>query len=277
MPMDPSTLRGIIIVAVIVVAILIYTQVKKAGNMRKAATGEDKELLKRLAAQALPGESDYQIVYGHWEDVQHYGRSTRTTYYTYILAYDTERLLVIPLGYEKGKPVPGRPGLIIKDFVGMADLDLTRDKEDNLRNVQLHFRDKEGKELIQVRVDATNLREDRFHHFNILQQEELARFERFITPFADKVNNNAENIALKEELNLKSNKQNAKSGLILGILGILFSWTVIIGLIFGGIGLLCAPWPKSTGGKPKAPFITCCVALFLSLLSVVMFVIAINS
>ena len=83
--------------------------------------------------------------------------------------------------------------------------------------------------------------------------------------------------ALKEELNLKSNKQNAKSGLILGILGILFSWTVIIGLIFGGIGLLCAPWPKSTGGKPKAPFITCCVALFLSLLSVVMFVIAINS
>lgn len=275
--MSPENLRILIILAVIVIAVVVYTQVKKASNMRKAATGEDKELLKRLAAQALPGETDYQVVYGHWEDVQHYGRTTRTTYYTYILAYDTERLLVIPLGYEKGKPIPGRPGLVIKDYVGIANIDVTKDKEERTRRVSLDFKDKEGKQLLQVQVDATNLREDRFHHFNILQQEDVERFERFIRPFSDKVNQNAENVALKERLTDKANKQGAKSGLILGVLGIFLSWTVIIGLIFGGIGLLCAPWPKHTGGKPKAPFLTCCIALFLSLASLLMFILAISS
>ena len=93
--MDPQTVRIFIILAVIIAVIVVYTQVKKASNMRKAETGMDKEKIKQLAARALPGESGYRVAYAHWEDVQHYGRTTRTTYYTYILAFDAERLLVI--------------------------------------------------------------------------------------------------------------------------------------------------------------------------------------
>ena len=121
-------LRVVLIVAIIVVVCFIYYQSKKKLNMQKAETGEDKERVKKLMTSLLPPDMNCKIAYAHHEDVQHYGRSTRTTYYTYILAFDQERLIVSSLGYEKGEPVPSRPGLITKEMVGVADISSYKDK-----------------------------------------------------------------------------------------------------------------------------------------------------
>ena len=61
-------------------------------------------------------------------------------------------------------------------------------------------------------------------------------------------------------------KKGAKSSKTLGILSIVFSWLFIAGLILSVIGLISAPKPKETGGKPVPGFILCCVGLALSLL-----------
>lgn len=92
----------ILIFAAIIAAIWIYIVIREKVNLRRAATGEDKERLRRAVAQVLPGESGYQVAYGHYEDVQHYGRKKITTYYCYGLAFDASRIWVMPLQFEKG-------------------------------------------------------------------------------------------------------------------------------------------------------------------------------
>ncbi len=266
--------RAILIVAIIVIVCFVYYQSKKKLNMQKAESGEDKERVKQLMRSLLPPDMNCKIAYAHHEDVQHYGRSTRTTYYTYILAFDQERLIVSALGYEKGEPIPSRPGVISKDIVGVAEVSSYKDKEGRVKTLNIMLRDKDNKELLHCQVDAVNLREDRFHHFNILQQEELEELERMMQGFANVVNE--ENKELQERIHADSAKRERKSAIILGVLGILFCWTTIVGLIFGAIGMICAPKPKETGGKPTMPFILNCIALFLSLASLAACIYAIN-
>lgn len=53
------------IIVVIAAAAAVYIFMREKINLRKAAGGEDKERLKKAVARALPGESGYQVAYGH--------------------------------------------------------------------------------------------------------------------------------------------------------------------------------------------------------------------
>lgn len=267
---DLSNFTWVIIVG-IVAACVVWSQLKESKNKKLAQTGADLQRLRDAVARVLPGETGYTVAYAHYEDVQHSGRSTRTTYYAYAVAFDATRLWIIPIGFKKEEILPGKPYLASGN-TGMADVSPKKHKGE-VNGVSITLRNKMGESPIHIEVDVWNTRKDRFHHLNVYQQQEFDQFYTFITGMAETVAR--ENADLKELMDEKANKQNAKSGTILGILGILTCWTCIIGLIFGGVGLLCAPKPSETGGKAKAPYLLSLIATILSVLSGVMILVAI--
>jgi hypothetical protein len=252
----------LIIVGIVAVCV-IYSQLKEQKNEKLAASGEDMERLKGIVASVLPGETGYTVAYAHHEDVQHYGRSTRTTYYTYALAFDAARLWIIPLGYKKNEILPNKPYLATGN-IGMVNVDTTV-KNGELKSVSVVLRDKMGESPIFLEVDTLNTRKDRFHHVNILQPEECEKFSTFMASFSDTVAK--ENEGLEELMKEKANAQGAKSGKTLGILSLATFWIFgFVGLIFGIVGLIVSPKPSATGGKATAPFIMNLVGTILSAL-----------
>lgn len=272
--MDQNTILGIGILVVIGVVIFIYEQVKEKKNKQLTENGEDMRRLKEAVATVLPDQTGYEVVYGHWEKVEYYGRSRRTTYYSYALAFDAERMWMIPLGFEKDKILPARPVLITKESLGMATVTPHEDKKTGeLKGVSLVLRDKDGKSPVNLDVDVLNLRSDAYHHMNIAQPQEAESFRRFISGMAETVAQ--ENTDLDARMKSDALKQAHKGARTLGILGLCTCWMGFIGLIFGGIGLLTAPKPKDTGGKATAPFIMCLVATIISAIVTILFFVGI--
>ena len=111
-------------------------------------------------------------------------------------------------------------------------------------------------------MTARNLQSDRFHHFNILQQEECEAFARFAGTLAQTVT--AENGELREKMARDSLESGKKSSKTMGILSIVFCWLFIAGIIFGIIGLIAAPKPKETG-KAVPGYILSLIGTILSL------------
>lgn len=251
----------------ILVAVLaiwaVYTIIRRHRNLSAAQEGEDMVQLKEAVAKALPNESGYQVICARYERSTHSGRTTTIYHYTYAVAFDALRMWVIPLGFEKDNIRFQTPILITGDQLGLVEVTEKR-KRDQISRVNVKLRDKEGRSPLEFYADAQLLRVDRFHHFNISQQEELERFAGFICSFAQKVN--SENVPLQERMADETLTLSGKRSKILGVLSILGCWTSLAGIILAGIGLVIAPKPKDTGGKPETGFILCCVGLTLSLL-----------
>lgn len=267
-----NTTKALILFVVIGIAVWIYSKLKEKKNIGLAQNGEDMRRLQEAVARVLPNESGYQVVFAHWEKVEYYGRTRRTTYYSYALAFDDARLWVIPLGFQKDDIRPGQPILLTKESLGIAEVD-THMKNDLLNRVSVTLRDKDGKSPVNLEVDALNLRSDRFHHLNIDQTQECAQFSAFIAGMSDTVAR--ENAGLEDRLHSEMLANSSKGSKTLGIVGIALFWTGFIGLIFGGIGLLNAPKPAETQGKAETPYILCLIATILSALATVVGIAAI--
>ena len=257
---NPMT-TWIVIAFFAIVALLTFIKYRK--NLAALETGEDMEKLKEAIRKVLPGESGYKVVYAHWQRSESYGRRTTTYYYSYGIAFDADRMFIVPLKFDKDQILPQQPALVTKDNVGVLEVNETR-KQDLLSQVSVVLRNKNGESPVEFDVDVKNLRSDRFHHFNIRQQEECEAFSRFIAPLAQTVT--AENGELREKMAHDAIESGKKSSKTMGILSIAFCWIFIAGIIFSVIGLLSAPKPKETGGKAVPGFILCCVGLALSLL-----------
>lgn len=255
--------KAILLVGAILAVCLLYTLIKRRKNLSAAQEGGDFVRLKETVAKVLPNESGYKVVCAHYERSEHSGRTTTIYHYTYALAFDATRLWVIPLTFEKGQTQPQTPFLITSDNVGVAEVSEKR-KQEQVTQVQVTLRNKDGEAPLDLYVDAQNLKSDRFHHFNINQQEECEQFANFINSLAQKVT--AENGELRERMAAEQISSGRKSSKILGILSIAFCWLPLAGIILGVIGLLFAPKPKQTGGKPAAGFLLCLAGLVLSLL-----------
>lgn len=247
----------------IIIVVVIYTLIRRQKNLAALQTGEDMEKLKEAVRKVLPDESGYKVVCAHWERSESHGRRTTTYYYSYAIAFGGERMFIIPLKFEKDQILPQQPILITSGNIGVLDVNETK-KKDMLSQVSVVLRNKNGESPVEFDVDVRNLRSDRFHHFNILQQEECEAFSRFIGSLSRTVT--AENGELRERMTNDAIGSGKKSSKTLGIMSILFSWLFIAGLILSVIGLFAAPKPKETGGKPVPGFTLCCIGLGLSLL-----------
>lgn len=268
MPEDNYLLYGIIFVA-IVVAIFLYSHFKEKANLKKAANGEDKARFQE-AVRKVMGEGDYMIAYAHWEDVQYYGRTRRTTYYHYALAFDEERLWIMPLRFEKELILPDKPILATSEMLGIVSVSERMNKKTGVVDqVSATLNDKDGKKLVELTVDAVNTREDRFHHLNLLQEDECGQFYGFISAMSGQVQ--SENEDLPDRLKAEANAKRSKNARIEAIVGLVFAIIFpLIGLILGFCAIATAPKPKANGGKFGVPLILGIVAVVLSTVMFVM-------
>lgn len=263
--MDSETILVFLGVVAMFVVGFAYIQVREKINLKKAETGEDKEKLRQLVALALPGETGYRVAYAHWEKVEYRGRTQRTTYFCYALAFDASRLWVIPLRFQGNEAVPAQAVLFTSEMIGMAEVDISKHIE-SVRRVNVILRDKEGKQFLICNVDAANTREDRFHHFNILQEEECDRFAQFMQSMSNQVKQS--NQGLAERLADDEMAQKAKKAKKLGIIGLACFLLPIISVALGVVGLCAAPKPKQTGGKATAALLLPALSLAVGILMI---------
>lgn len=249
-----------IVLAIIVIAIA-YTLIRRQRNLAALQTGEDMEKLKEAVRKVLPNEGGYKVAFAHYERSESYGRRTTTYYYSYAIAFDSQRMFVIPLKFEKDQILPQQPALLTSENIGVAEVSEVR-KGDQLKEVYMIVRNKNGENPFQFYVTARNLNSDRFHHFNILQQEECEAFAQFASSLAQKVT--AENGELREKMSLDALESQKKSSKIFGILSICLCWFFIAGLIFGIIGFISAPKPKKVG-RTVPGFTLSVIGILLSL------------
>lgn len=260
----------VVILAVVIVAIFFYVHFKGKADLKKAATGEDKARFEeaiRKAMGELMNEGNYTIAYSHWEDVEYRGRTTKTTYYHYGLAFGDGKLWIMPLRFEKELIMPDKPVLATDEMLGMVNVTEYKNKKTGkVTHVSATLNDKNGKKLVELTVDQQNTKEDRFHHLNMLQDEECEKFYQFISEMSGQVSQENADLPgkLKAEENAKKSK-NAKIEAIVGlVLAVLFPF---VGLILGLCAIATAPKPKATGGKMELPLI---LGIAATVLSVVM-------
>ena len=263
--MKPETVYGILAFAAIGIVIFVFMQLKEKKNKRLAESGEDKARLKSVADRLFAGIEDCHPLYGHYEDVQHYGRSTRTTYYRYLLAHDSRRLWVAPLDFQQGSILPAQPVEITKDDLGKATVDVRTAKDGRTYRVDFTLYGKDGKQIVQACATAENLRESSYYPVNILQEEEVERFGRFMTEFVNQVNeDNKEFIA---DLERQANKNAGKGAMVMAIGGIIIGILLpIAGIIMGAVAMFMSPKKADNFGKTPASRIMGVVCICTSIL-----------
>lgn len=256
---DSQTIAWIVVIAALVVYI-IYKIIQRQSNKKKIEDGEDKARLKEAVVRVLPEAADYPVLYAYYEETTYVNRRRSIThYYYYALTFHEDRFWVIPLKFQKDGVEAAEPDLFTKDVLGDLFVSVSRSKN-QVSSLRFHMKDKEGKNPAAIFVDAVNYKSDTYHPVNIAQQPECETFCDFISALANQVK--GENPALQQQMEADVEKRSR----LLGILGIVFCFIPLIDLIFGGVGLLIAPKPSETGGKPKAGFILSLTALVLNLL-----------
>ena len=243
---------------------------KTITNRKGLESGEDKASV-RSAAQPVLGDGD--ILYAHWEKSEYYGRTTKTTYYRYVLTYRDDILIVAPLGIDKKtrEIQVGQTAVFSPANLGKVEVNNTL-KDGAVSHMGICLRDKQGETMFQFDVDAKNTRKNKWFPVNIAQQGECEKFERFITGLSQQVA--AENPGIEDIIKANNNSAMGIIGAGLAILGAVLGFFfapvgVVLALIGGGLAL--ASKLKGTAGKRNGPLIISAICLVLSLGSLVMF------
>lgn len=212
--------------AAIVSGWIVYVGIiKKNRNLRAAESGEDLELVRR-AVGFTGGAKGERLVYAHWIESESYGRTVRTTYTRFAVAFEGEALRIFPLRIDrKTREVEARsPLTLTAENLGKV-MATVKEKDGVTKRVETWLGDKQGHAILKLYVDAKNLRKNRFFPVNICQQEECEAFRRYIDALSRQV---AEENPHVDEMLAKETVQG------LGTLGFALS-------LGGALGGMCFP------------------------------------
>lgn len=175
------TTPQIIICFVVVVAIaFIIVLIKDKINKKKASTGEDRERVWGILKKGLPEAEDTTMAYACWEWTTYQGRTRTTSYWYYGVAFNEDNLYIAPLSCKSGNVESSAFYVIKKEDLGMMN------SKQGANWVELY--DKNGKEIISLSVLAENLKDDKYHPFNLLQKEESEKFVAWKDKWMEAVN-----------------------------------------------------------------------------------------
>ena len=175
-----STKETIIGVIVMVVIVTIYVLIRDKINKKKASTGEDREAVWNIIQKAVPDAQNYTKAYACWEWSVYQGKRKTTTYWYYGVAFNSESIYIVPLSCEAGDISYSNAYKLTK-----ADLGMINSKKDA---VWAEFYDKKGNEILSVSVLGENLRDDKYHPVNIIQDEEAKKFAAWKDNWMESVN-----------------------------------------------------------------------------------------
>lgn len=170
----------IAIVVVFFVAVYIYVTIKEKKNRGKASTGEDKNTVWGILQKVVPDVENYTRAYASWEWQTYQGRTTKTTYWYYGIAFNDEQIYIVPLSCAGGDISYSDYGCIKKEDLGIVN------SKKGLNWVELY--DKNQKEICSLMIAGENLNEDKYHPVNIIQEEEAKAFIAWKDKWMDDVN-----------------------------------------------------------------------------------------
>lgn len=251
----------ILLWVVIIGAVIYQVFIKKNNNRKAAQSGEDKARVRQAVEPLLREAGNFQLAYAHWEEQESYARTVKTTYYRYAAAFQGEMLWVIPLGIDKktrevqaGEPMPFTAAKLGKVAVK------TKEKDGAVKRLEVELCDKQGHAIIQLFVDAENLRKSRWYPVNILQQEECEAFRRFIEQLAQRVA--SENPGVDALLEAEAKESLGIFGAGISIIGaILGLFLAPLGAVLCLLGLIVSLVAKLKGAKGKKSLIISVVCM----------------
>ena len=170
----------------LLVVIFIFVTIKDKINRKKAETSGDKEAVLNIMKKVVPDLENYVGAYGRWEWTTYQGRSQRTSYWYYGVAFNNERIYVVPLSCEAGDFSYSGSFCIEKKDVAIVN------SKKGAAWVELY--DMHQKELLSLMVLAENLKDDKYHPVNILQPDAEKAFIEWKDRWMDEINpiNNVE-------------------------------------------------------------------------------------
>lgn len=260
-----------VIMIVVIGAVICYNIAKKSNNRRAALTGKDKELVRKAAEPLLAESGSSRIVYAHWEKSEHYGRTTRTTFYRYVVAYHDQTLYISPLYVDKKthQMQIARPSVFTPENLGKVTV-RSKQKDGVPESMSVRLDDKQGKTLFQLDVEAENLQKNRFYPVNIVQQEECADLERFLTALAERVA--AENPGVDDLIKADGFESLGIFGTVAAAIGAFLSiFFAPLGAGVTALGLILSVVGKMKGGKSKVPLMISMICAVVSAVFLVVF------
>ncbi len=241
-----------IVLWVIIIGFLVYKFVIQKNNNRKAAeTGEDQKRVKQAVSALLKEPEGFQVAYAHWEEQESYGRTVRTTYHRYGLAFRGQTLCIVPLGIDKKthEVQTAKPMVLTPENLGKVTIKTT-EKDGVVNEMKVWLGDKQGHVIQELNVDVENLRKSRWFPMNIAQQEECKAFYAFIGALAQQVAR--ENPGVDALIQAESNEGLGLIGTIISGIGAVFAiFFPPIGLVLCLVGLIMAVVSKVKGATSK--------------------------
>lgn len=175
-----TTKQAVIGTIIVFVVATIYVLIRDKVNHGKAQTGEDRAALWGILERAVPEIGSYTRAYGCWEWTTYQGKRRTTQYWYYGLAFNADRLWVIPLSCEGGDISYSSPYCIEKKDVGIVN--------SKKGNCWVELYDRNCNEILSLTVFEENLNDDRYHPLNIVQAEEAKAFLQWKEQWMDEVN-----------------------------------------------------------------------------------------
>lgn len=170
----------IAITVVAVVLVTIYVVVKDKINKKKAGTGEDQQAVLGILRNEVPDLGNYTTAYAKWQWETYQGNRTTTTYWYFAVAFNKERIHIVPLSFDKGSISHSAPYYLEKEDLGL----INSKKGANW----IEFYDKGQKEIVSLMVEGENLHDDKFHPVNIIQPDAEKAFIEWKDAWMDEVN-----------------------------------------------------------------------------------------
>lgn len=170
----------IICMVIMVVIAVVYVLIRDKINKKKAATGEDREALWGILQKAVPDAQNYTKAYACWEWSTYQGKTKKTSYWYYGVAFNSERIFIVPLSCAGGDMSYSNAYCIQKTELGMVN------SKKDAAWVELY--DKNLNEMISLTVFGENLRDDKYHPVNIMQEEEAKKFVAWKDNWMESVN-----------------------------------------------------------------------------------------
>ena len=168
----------IILLLILIVGIAIFVFVKEHINEKKAKTGEDLAKVRAVLSRLLPDSTSYTTAYAFYKWSKYQGRSKKTWYCHYAIAFRSGELFVVPIQYAGGEvSAQSRGVLLTPENVGRVESD----------GAGPVIFGKDGQEICHFRVLAGYTRQDRYEPFNISQLEESRAFDAFIKDFTRRI------------------------------------------------------------------------------------------
>lgn len=253
----------LVILAIALAAVIFYNISLNKKNRKAALSGEDKERVRKAAEPLLNAIGTQNVLYSHWEKTETYGRTTKTTYYRYVVSYKDQTLYIAPLYIDKNTRQfqIAQPAVYTPEKLGKITVSAVR-KNDAVSTLHIWLGNKEGETLFQFDVDAENLQKTRYYPVNLFQQEECADFERFLTSLAQSID--SQNPGVDDLIKAGDGNTIGGIGAGLSIFSLILAFAFPpVGAALALIGLIMALIGKKKGSKSKAPMIITIVCMLL--------------